>query len=80
MNNQKLYWKSNIKYLIVLIPIWFVLGALLPIILGDWLNKFKIGGFPLGFWFAIQGSLIGFIILIFVYARLMNRLDNKHQK
>jgi putative solute:sodium symporter small subunit len=79
MKNQELYWKTNVKYLLILIPIWFILALLLPIILADWLNQFKFGGFPLGFWFAVQGSLIGFIILIFVYVKLMNRLDKKHQ-
>lgn len=78
MKDQKLYWKANVKYLLILMPIWFVIAIILPIILADWLNQFRLGGFPLGFWFAIQGSLIGFIILIFIYVKLMNRLDEKH--
>ncbi|PCH76879.1 MAG: hypothetical protein COB98_05005 [Flavobacteriaceae bacterium] len=78
MKNEELYWKSNLKYLFILIPIWFIIAIVVPIILADWLNQFRLGGFPLGFWFAMQGSLIGFIILIFIYVRLMNRLDKKH--
>ncbi len=80
MKKQELYWKTNVKYLLLLIPIWFILAVLLPIILADWLNQFRIGGFPLGFWFAIQGSLLGFGLLIFIYVRLMNRLDEKYNK
>jgi putative solute:sodium symporter small subunit len=78
MTNEELYWKTNVKYLLVLIPCWFVVALVLPIMLADWLNQFHFGGFPLGFWFAMQGSLIGFVILIFIYVRLMNKLDKKH--
>ncbi|MFS4494746.1 DUF4212 domain-containing protein [Maribacter sp. 2308TA10-17] len=79
MKDSKSYWKSNVKYLLVLMPIWCFIAVILPILMADWLNQFRIGGFPLGFWFAVQGSLLGFIILIFLYVRLMNRLDEKHQ-
>ena len=78
MENEKLYWKANVKYLLILIPCWFVIALLLPFIFANWLNQYSIGGFPLGFWFAMQGSLIGFVALIFIYVRLMNRLDKKH--
>jgi len=78
MTNEELYWKTNVKYLLFLIPCWFVVALVLPIMLADWLNQFRFGGFPLGFWFAMQGSLIGFVMLIFIYIRLMNKLDKKH--
>ena len=78
MTNEESYWKTNVKYLLILVPCWFVVALLLPIILADWLNQYILGGFPLGFWFAMQGSLFGFVILIFIYVRLMNKLDKKH--
>lgn len=78
MTNEELYWKTNVKYLLILVPCWFVVALLLPIILADLLNQYSLVGFPLGFWFAMQGSLFGFVILIFIYVRLMNKLDKKH--
>jgi putative solute:sodium symporter small subunit len=78
--NKKLaqkYWKENLKYLIILLSIWFTVSFGFGILLIDELNQFKIGGFKLGFWFAQQGSIYVFIILIFVYIFLMNRLDKK---
>ncbi|MGY8946581.1 MAG: DUF4212 domain-containing protein [Flavobacteriales bacterium] len=79
MNEQlaKQYWKKNIKYLIILLSIWFTVSFGFGIILVDELNQFKIGGFKLGFWFAQQGSIYVFVVLIFVYILLMNRLDKK---
>tara|TARA_B100000787_G_scaffold168196_1_gene156483 strand:- start:407 stop:667 length:261 start_codon:yes stop_codon:yes gene_type:complete len=79
MNEQlaKQYWKKNIKYLIILLSIWFTVSFGFGIILIDELNQFKIGGFKLGFWFAQQGSIYVFVALIFVYILLMNRLDKK---
>ena len=68
--NKKLaqkYWKENLKYLIILLSIWFTVSFGFGILLVDELNQFKIGGFKLGFWFAQQGSIYVFIILIFVY-------------
>jgi len=79
MNEQlaKQYWKKNIKYLIILLSIWFTVSFGFGIILIDELNQFKIGGFKLGFWFAQQGSIYVFVALILVYIFLMNRLDKK---
>ena len=79
MNEQlaKQYWKKNIKYLIILLSIWFTVSFGFGIILVDELNQFKIGGFKLGFWFAQQGSIYVFVVLILVYILLMNRLDKK---
>jgi putative solute:sodium symporter small subunit len=76
-NNSKTYWKINLKYLAILLLIWFIVSFLFGIILAETLNQFKIGGFPLGFWFAHQGAIYTFVILIFVYVYLMNRLDKK---
>ncbi|MDA7809899.1 DUF4212 domain-containing protein [Flavobacteriaceae bacterium] len=72
------YWKENIKYLIILLSIWFTVSFGFGILLIEELNQFKIGGFKLGFWFAQQGSIYVFVILIFIYIILMNRLDKKY--
>tara|TARA_Y100000815_G_C13343858_1_gene501183 strand:+ start:3170 stop:3430 length:261 start_codon:yes stop_codon:yes gene_type:complete len=71
------YWKENLKYLLILLSIWFSVSYGAGILFKDALNEVKIGGFPLGFWFAQQGSIYVFVILIFVYVRLMNKLDKK---
>jgi putative solute:sodium symporter small subunit len=76
-NNSKTYWKTNLKYLAILLLVWFIVSFLFGIILAETLNQFKIGGFPLVFWFAHQGAIYTFVILIFVYVYLMNRLDKK---
>lgn len=78
-SNKQKYWKSNLKYLAVLLTIWFTVSFLFAIVFADYLNRFYIGGFPLGFWFAQQGSIYCFVILIFIYVYLMNRLDKKHK-
>jgi len=71
------YWKANIRLVLILLAIWFTVSYLFGIILVDQLNAFKIGGIKLGFWFAQQGSIYIFLILIFVYAARMNALDRK---
>ncbi|NQZ77622.1 MAG: DUF4212 domain-containing protein [Ekhidna sp.] len=76
-NNMKEYWKRNLKYLAILLSIWFVVSYGCGILFADALNSIKIGGFPLGFWFAQQGSIYVFVVLIFVYVRLMNKLDQE---
>lgn len=75
---MKKYWNSNLKILAILLLIWFISSFGLGILLVEELNSIRIGGFKLGFWFAQQGSIYIFVILIFVYVRLMNRLDRKH--
>ena len=77
MDKSEKYWKINIKYVKILLIIWFVFSFLFGIILKDFLNEFSIAGFKLGFWFAQQGSIYVFVILIFVYVKLMNNLDKK---
>ena len=74
------YWKTNLKILICLLLIWFLVSFGFGILLSDWLDQFRIGGFKLGFWFAQQGSIYVFIILIFTYVYLMERLDKKVSK
>ncbi len=72
------YWKENIKYVSILLIIWFLVSFGAGIIFKDALDKIKIGGFKLGFWFAQQGAMYVFVILIFVYLKLMNKLDKKY--
>jgi putative solute:sodium symporter small subunit len=76
--NATKYWRENLKYLVVLLTIWFLVSYGAGIFFVDALNEIKLGGFKLGFWFAQQGSIYIFIILIFVYVRLMNKLDKKY--
>ncbi|WP_457616011.1 DUF4212 domain-containing protein [Lutibacter sp.] len=80
MNKQNLrnYWKTNLKYLAILLSIWFLVSFGCGILFVKQLNTIKLGGFKLGFWFAQQGAIYTFVILIFVYIRLMNKLDKKH--
>ncbi len=73
------YWRSNLRIMGVLLLIWAGVGLGCGILLADVLNHYRIAGFPLGFWFAQQGSIITFVLIIFVYALLLNRLDKKHR-
>ena len=76
---QVAYWKENLTYIVVLLAIWFSVSYLAGIVFADQLDAaVKLGGFPLGFWFANQGSEVIFVILIFVYVALMNKLDKKY--
>ncbi|WP_411767448.1 DUF4212 domain-containing protein [Winogradskyella sp. A3E31] len=77
-NNAKAYWKENIRYVLILLSIWFAVSYGAGILFKDALNTIKIAGFKLGFWFAQQGAMYVFVILIFVYVRLMNKLDKKY--
>ena len=76
--NLEAYWKENITYVLFLLSIWFTVSFLCGIVFADALDKIRLGGFPLGFWFANQGSEITFVILIVVYVKLMNALDIKY--
>lgn len=72
------YWRANIRLLLVLLSIWFAVSFGAGILLRDWLDQWRIGGYPLGFWFAQQGSIYAFIILIVVYVRRMERIEREH--
>ena len=78
MDIKQNYWKINLKYLLVLLSIWFTVSFGFGILLADQLNQIRFGGFKLGFWFAQQGSIYVFVFLIFIYIYLMNRLDKKY--
>jgi putative solute:sodium symporter small subunit len=79
MNKDKLaaYWRRNLGYMVVLLAIWFLVSYVCGIVFVRELNAFHLGGFPLGFWFAQQGSIYVFVALIFVYVGLMRRLDRE---
>ena len=79
MNKRQQYWRTNLKYLFIFLALWFLIGQVFPILAVDYLNQFKVAGFPLGFWFAFQGSLVLFVLLFFVYNFLMNRLEKKYE-
>lgn len=72
------YWKENLRYLAILLAIWFLASYGAGILFADALNSFRLAGFRLGFWFAHQGAIYVFVILIFVYIWLMNKLDKKY--
>ncbi len=74
---MKDYWRRNIKIVLSLIAVWFIVSFGFGILLVDQLNAFRLGGFKLGFWFAQQGSIFTFVILIFIYVFKMNRLDEE---
>lgn len=76
--NHHNYWKKNLQYLVILLSIWFIVSFGFGILLVDELNAIRLGGFKLGFWFAQQGAIYVFVILIFVYIKLMSNLDKKH--
>lgn len=78
MNNAQEYWKANVRLVAVLLVIWFLVSFVFGIILVEPLNTIKVGGVGLGFWFAQQGSIYTFLVLIFVYVKRMNALDVKH--
>ena len=73
------YWKKNLKYLVILLSIWFSVSFGFGILLVDELNQIQFFGFKLGFWFAQQGSIYVFVILIFIYIYLMNKLDKNYR-
>ncbi len=72
------YWKENVRYLLLLLGVWFLVSYGAGILFVNALNNIKIGGFKLGFWFAQQGSIYMFLVIIFLYVRFMNKLDKKY--
>ncbi len=79
MEKAQAYWRENIRYVAILLAVWFLVSFGAGILFVDVLNGVRIGGFKLGFWFAQQGSMLVFVVLIFIYVWLMNRLDRKYQ-
>ncbi len=75
--DMAVYWKKNLTYMVILLTIWAVVSYGCGILFVEALNRFSLGGFPLGFWFAQQGAIYVFVVLIFVYYVLMQKLDRK---
>ena len=80
MKTKKAYWAANLRLLGILLSIWGIVSFGAGIVFVDFLNQFTIPGtgFKLGFWFAQQGSIYTFVVLVFVYARRMDALDRRH--
>lgn len=84
MNNRlsppalKRYWRTNLTVMLALLGLWALVSVGLSILAVEGLNQVRLGGFPLGFWFAQQGSILVFILLIGVYALVLNRLDDAY--
>jgi len=76
--NAQAYWKENIRMVLLLLAIWFVVSYGMGILFADALDQFRFLGFRLGFWMAQQGSIFCFVILIFTYVYKMNKLDHKY--
>jgi putative solute:sodium symporter small subunit len=75
---SRAHWRDNLRIMAVLLVIWFIASYLLGIVFVEALNTIVIGGFPLGFWFAQQGSIYIFMLLILIYAVWMDRVDRRH--
>ena len=76
-DQQTAYWRHNLLYIVSLLVVWAAVSYGAGILFADALDAVTLGGFPLGFWFANQGSILTFVALIFVYVKLMNDLDRK---
>ena len=74
------YWRKNVRIMGVLLAVWAVAGLGCGVLFAETLNRFRLGGFPLGFWFAQQGSILIFVLLILVYGVALNRLDAQHHR
>jgi len=76
-SNSDAYWKKTINLIIPLMVVWFLCSYVCGIVLVDTLNEIQLFGFPLGFWFAQQGAIYVFLVLIFVYVFRMNKIDEE---
>ena len=75
-NNAEAYWQANVRLIVKLLAVWFIVPFLGGIVFVDTFNQFHLGGYPLGFWIAQQGSIYLFVVLIFYYAKKMSDLDD----
>ncbi len=75
--NSKRYWRANLKLMLGSLSIWFFVSFGCGILWVEWLNQFSLGGYPLGFWFAQQGSIFTFVVLVFFYALKMKQIDRR---
>lgn len=77
MGRDSNYWRANLRLTAILLLIWFLAGFAAPILGIEWLNQFRVGNLGAGFWMAQQGSIISFVLIVLVYALLMDRLDRR---
>lgn len=75
---ESAYWSATLKLLSSILAVWLIVSFGVSIIFVETFNKIKLGGYPLGFWFSQQGSIYIYIALIFIYARIMARIDRKY--
>ncbi|MBL4765031.1 MAG: DUF4212 domain-containing protein [Colwellia sp.] len=80
MENKETYWSENIRIISICLAIWFVVSFGFGLILVEPLNAIHLGGYKLGFWFAQQGAIYAFLVLIFWYGHKMNELDKKYDE
>jgi putative solute:sodium symporter small subunit len=78
LEKRQQYWRENVRLMVVLLTIWFTISYLCGIVFVEELNTIRLGGYKLGFWFAQQGSMYGFVAIIFIYAKKMAALDRKY--
>ena len=78
MSSNSSYWQANLRLMAFCLTIWFIVSFGFGILLVDVLNNYRLGGYKLGFWFAQQGSIYTFVVLIFFYAWRMNAIDRKY--
>ena len=79
MNDKNSYWKQNISLITRCLLVWFTVSYIFGILLVDYLNLIRMGGYKLGFWFSQQGSIYIFVLLIFYYAREINKIDKQYK-
>lgn len=75
--SREAYWKKTLGLIRIILIIWFIISYGAGIIFASALNSIHLGGYPLGFWFAQQGAIYGFVALIFIYAKLMGKIDEE---
>ncbi len=77
-NAARRHWRRSVQVMGILLEVWAVAGLGCGVLFADVLNQWKLGGFPLGFWFAQQGSVIVFVVVILVFACVLNRIDARY--
>jgi len=77
---QKHYWRQNVRLILALMAVWALVSIGAGILFVEFLNQFSLGNMPFGFWMAQQGSIFIFVILIFIYAKAMDKLDHNHHR
>ena len=76
---RKAYWQANIRLMLALLSVWFLVSFGFGILLVDSLNEISFFGFKFGFWWAQQGSIYVFVVLIFIYSAVMKKIDKQYQ-